>query len=88
MLKSEIFYKEIKSKAIKGRYFDCPLLMFDPLMTVPWDFQHSSIYNMYKLLKVYPREIKQRYQVLYGAYLFEYDYHENQETKVFFDDVK
>lgn len=74
MSEHSIIYTELKKNATLGKFIECPLLFFDDKLPVPWDFQHSSIYNMLKYLGEHPREIKQRYRVLFGAYLFEYDY--------------
>lgn len=53
------------------------MLLLDPKMPISWDFQHSSIFNMNQIIKKNRKQVKERWNILFAAYIFEYDYSEN-----------
>ena len=70
----EVLYKEIVSGGKHGDYITCPMLLMDPYMPLSWDFQHSSIFNMNLIIKKDPKQVKERWNILFAAHIFDYDY--------------
>ena len=70
---NDIVFNEIAS--IKDGFFlKQPLMLMDPNISIPWDLINSCIYRMKDFIRNYPEQAKQRWNVIFGAYVPEIDY--------------
>lgn len=63
------------------------MLLLDAEMPLSWDYQHSSIYNMNLNIKDKPEQVKQRWNILFAAHVFDYDYRENVDFIQFVEKI-
>ena len=63
-------------------------MFFDPKMLIPWDMKNTFIFNMKNYIQEFKEQAKQRWNVLFGAYVPFIDYKNSHELVAVIERVK